>query len=724
MLCEVDCFYKTNFDTVNIPINLTFLTDHFAHKTFPSLDILQLLFLGYIDIRATEKDVRYCDYVRLRTETTQDGEQEPYYHRALYAVQDFTMLSGDTARLFLAFDAVTTFGGMSSLDISGVTSRISVMEWQEKQYLGSTEEVFFENGDPLMAPSDPILVTFATVDARSPQAQGQGGNFIESTIDLATLGASGYSDGKAYVDQTAQTYTTFPKLPPAQSTQYSFVGGGIQLSRQTGLFKDTGLVKDGLMAARACGVEGSIINQVEIPSNYISAAVDSSGRVTSMQGVRGETAVMDTGIVDNYSSATDLKRLHYGDYCKIGLATATGASFEARVEELYYKSGHLALVQYMVDARPDGAPYYKLCTKQNYYPVDQSSIQNPTMANFQGALKGAPWKQIPLIFREKSGSILDTLNYNSTQDMRQMGYDYGVASLNQSNAFARQNYKLQMQGLDLQEEGLRQQNAKNVLSTALGVGAGIAAVALAAPAAGAVGAGAAAFGAIPSGAAMMAGGASIIGSASNYMFGSKQQQLQQQQLDLQRSQATQSLSQNLQSSKLSLAQLSEQYNAQRALDKMNFAFSQNVVMPTIFFSYNSDVIRDFCGNGGLVWRTYYSDYDSKRISILLNAFGMYHRTELRKELFTNVTTNFFTYFEAGSITVGGTDYYYDYPDTDPGVSPPSASTPRALPRWAVQSIILQLQHGVRVWHTKGPKPIGHSYYYENMVNYKAEVDNV
>ena len=85
MVYEVDAFYNTNFDTVNIPVDATFLTDNFTHRSFPSLDVSQCYFLGYIDIRAEWEDIKNCDYVRLRRDITTTGT-ERHYERAFYAV--------------------------------------------------------------------------------------------------------------------------------------------------------------------------------------------------------------------------------------------------------------------------------------------------------------------------------------------------------------------------------------------------------------------------------------------------------------------------------------------------------------------------------------------------------------------------------------------------------------------------------------------------------------
>lgn len=133
-------------------------------------------------------------------------------------------------------------------------------------------------------------------------------------------------------------------------------------------------------------------------------------------------------------------------------------------------------------------------------------------------------------------------------------------------------------------------------------------------------------------------------------------------------------------------QSADQYALARDRELQNYGFSQSVVEPEVMFPYNSNAIRDFVGNGVLVYRYRYSDNDITRIDKLLTMYGYKDTTALTPECF--VARQNFDYVQASGVSIGGN-----------------------IPLWKKDVITAQLNAGVRVWHTK-PSP---AYYTNNPI---------
>lgn len=129
-----------------------------------------------------------------------------------------------------------------------------------------------------------------------------------------------------------------------------------------------------------------------------------------------------------------------------------------------------------------------------------------------------------------------------------------------------------------------------------------------------------------------------------------------------------------------------QYNLQRQKELQNYGFSQTVSKPVVMFPYSADFIRDFFGNGVLVYRYKYSDNDVARIDKLLTMYGYKDTVALTADCFYQRTN--FDYVKASGISIGGN-----------------------LPMWKKDLITDQLNAGVRVWHVK-PSP---AYYTNNPI---------
>lgn len=110
--------------------------------------------------------------------------------------------------------------------------------------------------------------------------------------------------------------------------------------------------------------------------------------------------------------------------------------------------------------------------------------------------------------------------------------------------------------------------------------------------------------------------------------------------------------------------------------------ANTVYTPTVNFPMNAEFLRDFYGNGCLVYRYKYSQNDINRIDRLLTMYGYRHAKPLTASDFSNRL--YFNFVKCPNVTVTG------------------------HPRWINDGIHEQLANGVRVWHV-----LPDSSYYSN-----------
>ena len=136
---------------------------------------------------------------------------------------------------------------------------------------------------------------------------------------------------------------------------------------------------------------------------------------------------------------------------------------------------------------------------------------------------------------------------------------------------------------------------------------------------------------------------------------------------------------------LTNAQNTMNYEHQRRSELLDFQISQNIVVPTVNFPYNSDGIRDLKNNGILEYRYKLTDFDTARIDKLLTMYGYKYTKALEASDFTN--RRYFNFVMAKDISVTG------------------------HAAWINDGIAEQLKTGVRVWHVAPNK----SYYTNNPI---------
>lgn len=252
-------------------------------------------------------------------------------------------------------------------------------------------------------------------------------------------------------------------------------------------------------------------------------------------------------------------------------------------------------------------------------------VSNATIPQyFRNAITGMEWRNVPLTYTTPAHSVQDSYNYDSTTYRQTLANENAISNFENSQL----NSKL---GLASSAIGAVV-NGASAGASAGGIGAIIGAVAGAAQA-----------------------GIGVAQGVNN---------INQAQVNENYRQAT--------------------YDAERRNELYNFQVSQNVIVPTIKFPFQTPSIRDYAGNGCFVYRYRYSDSDVTRIDKILTAYG-YHITEmLTNDMFSN--RPHFNFVKANGVSVGN-----------------------KLPNWWKSGITEQFGAGVRIWHVK-PDP---AYYTQN-----------
>lgn len=126
-------------------------------------------------------------------------------------------------------------------------------------------------------------------------------------------------------------------------------------------------------------------------------------------------------------------------------------------------------------------------------------------------------------------------------------------------------------------------------------------------------------------------------------------------------------------------------NISRKNELSELAIANNVVTPTVNFPMNAEFMRDFYGNGALVYRYIYSANDINRIDKLLTMYGYKFTKPLELTDFTNREK--FNFVLARNVTLTG------------------------YSKWINNGLSEQIANGVRVWHVLPDN----SYYTNNPV---------
>lgn len=597
-------YKNTGYNGDNYPDSPSQLAQ-FATVDLSSMDLVQNVGLQTIRVASTFDDIKTVDYVQV-------GDR---YYKAVVAPSGE---AEDVWTVTLQYDPITTNGGPSTFEYAdGTTIRHTTAD----------DDMFeYTEADPYCTPAQPLEVVNGGMKLNGSDVLAVA---VESSIDLVDLGSQfdnsgNLVDGKgiSFTVGDNTVVTPYTKAVDTETTyavyQGSTVEGGtrspgtqtfIVTARTTDSegnvsYASSETIQRALGVCRSLAIEGSILNQIVYPTEFIEAEGFTTG--AALTSIGGKDQTVDSGVaLDPYGATIKNNRLKYGEYNKYGLMTAKGDRGEYLPEQIAESGDTSPIIRSVADPRPNGRPYFRF---QKY--LSDESFEGFWMS----CLQGLEWQNAPLVYTSASGSYMSNINFQNSQTnaAEAREWQHTQYAINQANQYAQ-----------------------------AAISAGGAAVQLVDPMTWLIG----------------RGGSTIIDTALN---------------------AAQTVS-NLTINKGNEQYQQALYERSRQNDIQNQAYSQSVVKPDIMFPFNANVIRDFVGNGVLVYRYKYTDADAQRIDVLLTMYGYKDTRRLTADMFNART--YFDYVQATGVTVANKD----------------------IPMWERDLIGSILNGGIRVWHT-APDP--------------------
>ncbi len=431
---SVRLYYNTGFNSINIPDTDGLLNGGaFASASFPSLDILQNTNLTSIRIKATFNQVKDADFCCIFTPGSTENTGAFYYF-----IDGVTMRSVDVAELSLVPDYITSAGGAISLNYTdGIARRAHV-----------TDDTYgkWNLEDDYLTPSEPLQLETEMISFSA----GGTSDVVESSIDV--LAMAGLTVAWNYEDAAASEGVAVPRsVANFKTTGYQLDGNAGGDTRTT-LFIIGDNVKSGIEQCRALGIERVILNTAYIPKALVtmtteeekieeqqtipaSVVVTRGGQaVTNFIGGKLQTGTLtadavvtatgnfvenQTGFAYEYNSAVKNKRVLYGGLNRVGILTTSGDKLESRPEDIR-DGGTNVIIKSVGDPHTNGCAYHRFKAMNG----DSSNI-----GFFKNAVKGLQWKQIPLIYTQKSGSALDRINFENSREVTDFEYQSSTSGI-------------------------------------------------------------------------------------------------------------------------------------------------------------------------------------------------------------------------------------------------------------------------------------------------------
>lgn len=578
---------------------------------------------NYVDVDALDiLQDRFLNSIRVKTEWS--AVRDADYCRLTfgawtwyYSVESVQMLATDVAELTLLPDYINSVGGISALVnnvLDGITERVHVATDDYGEY---------QTDDSLLTPSEPLKINMAwfntaeTIDSHRTVVEATVNPIYTATAKRNVVYSDDTGSYNVCVPQTVENdYTTEYYIDDTQSTYspgtclYPFYN--VESTGDTA--SATGL-NASLAALRSLGLEQTIIAEVALPSKFID--------ITTTKVTSGIYVDADYYYISKATGKDQIINTTGLDYVN------TTAQNNLINYSGYCKYGIITAAGESAEFDPHdifdsavASPNVRCIADPHvdgkpYYRFETVNGDKSETGFWRNCCAGMAWKQIPLIFTGASGSALNTIKFNNSQAIN-------------ANERAQTLAEYQSQGQELQ---------LSYINSLLGTVSGAV------------------------GAAVNAASGNIGGAAQGA-------------LDTVRSGVTSYYSAKISANRLdnSIKYYKQGYAAQRKSELSDLAIANNVVVPTVNFPYNSDVIRDTYGNGVLIYRYYYSDNDIARIDKLLTMYGYKHAKALEQSDFTN--RQYFNFVSCSNISVKG------------------------FAKWINEGIADQLKAGVRVWHVQ------------------------
>lgn len=574
MAYTVKFFYGTRLDAVNTidsPNKLYTIATNVWQA--PSCDITHIRGLSSFKVSATYEQVRNADFVE-----ASNGTDTAYFS----ITGDPTPSSPDVMIIPVQIDYLLTRGGIAGLQFTdGLTQRHHVPK-SDDTFGAYTEE------DPYLVPSKPLEIDDGGLAFSYKAAGSNARYFVESTLDLGSMGEATATEAQTYTDANSTKDVTVPKTIPLSSSQRTVIA--VQVPGESSAMDtvtpatcyfdgDNALVEAGIGKCRDLGVEGAILNSWVIPNTFIngSPSTSSKGEVHTIGTLKAQA---DSGLNFQYATVNN-QRVLYGNLNRyIIAAVASGNSVEYNPEDIYHAGDSSPYFVCMIDPRPSGRPYFR----SQYFKGSEDFFIN--------CIPGLEWQTAPLVYYAKEGKTIDAFQFNTERIYKRDVY----------NRNAQYGAEVQAKKELGDWIGAGAQAAQGVGSIAAGYGTGD-------------------FQQIGAG----------IGSAVNAAVFSP---------------VNTAMSRAMYDSEITRNY--DVYNITKAKELAQFNLSQSIVEPQMKFP-RSESLRDFLGNGIRIWRLRLADSDVTKCDKILTMYGYKDTKPLELTDFTNRTK--FNYVQASGVQV-------------------------------------------------------------------------
>lgn len=631
-------YFNTGFNAVNIPDSPQTLNNA-RSAVFPAIDIYQARELSTFIIKANYADVRDADYLYLQN--TSDANDFAYY-----SIQNITMTSMDTAVLHVTMDYILTAGGVANLTFTDGMC--------ERHHVASADDTFgkYDESDPYLTPAEMLQIETVAPDFKGADSD-KAMTIVESTLDLYGMYVDANETGgkPVSIDYTSKDaeVVTVPMVRPYEKgisgvkafmekatspyyeTQLPQVNFVIPYADQAPLTTpdqewslqiDSHHFGDAFSYVRSLGVESCIIAQYAVPFFMIKDTTFEqwSGTVSGS----GAALTAQCGQVENL----------YGTYKLVSLSTLpfikTYNNYTVRNKRVFYGDN----CKYNIVSIASGNSAEFLPEEIFDYSAQTTPLNPSIEMRVDPRPEGCPYFRFNVYRNDKTEDMffinaVKGLNWQNVP----LVYQGGSGSLinqykfNAQQQMLHENANYQYQSAQLQNIRDNYRAAGNIAGDVLG-GAG----------------------------SLLTGDVSgAISAAATAATRAVDMQFVQQAFNMSQEHAQNS------------------YNIQRNAELQNLLIQNNVVAPSMNFPI-SEGIRDYVGNTCLVYRTYYSDNDVRRIDKILTMYGYRHTTPITTALLTNRSK--FNYVQASGVSVGNA----------------------TLPKWIRDGIAMQFATGTRIWH--------------------------
>lgn len=425
-------FYSNNgFTDDNIPDSPSLL----GNPTFTQNDAELVQIYGLTSIRAymNENLALAMNYLAIMgNATTPGGISDPATPKVFYKIRGYRMLDPGTAEFFIEIDAYLTVraihaghagSGLGFTILDGIIERAHIAKANDTLTSCPVED------DPLLTCARPLEIEqTGTLAPNSLSSIDY--TIIESTLNIAQIGENAINsvNGDVYIyeDTVTGEKITVPTPIRITDSERTAVYMGTSMTNPiytpgTAYFDaSNNYVQKGLEIVLGLGLESAIVGSVVLPTGFNwTVSKTSNGRISLIKGYVGsiyDISLAPTGFRYAYANVNN-KRVLLGEFNKYTIQSiATGEKTEFLPEELIHSNDVAPEPYCYTDPRTNGKPYYRFRWFRGTDASYSGQIDS-RMSFFRGAVKGLPWQNAPQIYYNKSGNIIDNLNYQIDKDI-------------------------------------------------------------------------------------------------------------------------------------------------------------------------------------------------------------------------------------------------------------------------------------------------------------------